>query len=66
MLQIFNFLLFISMFRVLIKINFWNAVLNYEKAMSCGLTHLSLDNMTAISQMIFSDAFLWMKILYFD
>ena len=30
------------------------------------LTHLPLTKMAAISQMIFSNAFLWMKILYFD
>ena len=28
---------------------------------TCWLTHLPLDKMTAISQTIFSDAFLWMK-----
>ena len=30
------------------------------------LIHLPLDKMVAISQMIFSDAFLLMKILYFE
>ena len=29
-------------------------------------THLSQDKMAAISQTIFSDAFSWMKTLYFD
>ena len=31
-----------------------------------GLTNLPLDKMAAFLQIIFSDAFLWMKSLYFD
>ena len=31
-----------------------------------GLTHFPLDKMAVILQTIFSDVFLWMKILYFD
>ena len=30
------------------------------------LTHFPLDKMAAVSQTIFSDAFSWMKILYFN
>ena len=36
------------------------------KADDTFLTHLPLDKMAAISQTIFSDAFSWMKFLYFD
>ena len=34
--------------------------------METELTHLPLDKMFAISRMISSDAFKWMKSLYFD
>ena len=30
------------------------------------LSHLPLEKMDAISQILFSDAFSWIKILYFD
>ena len=33
---------------------------------SLALTHLPMDKMAAISQMIFSDTFLWMELFYFD
>ena len=42
----------------------------FVDAMSCHvlivLTHLALDKMAAISQRTFTDAFSWMKSLYFD
>ena len=40
--------------------------LRYQMTRYYTLTHLPLDTMAATSQTKFSDAFSWMKILYFD
>ena len=42
------------------------AVVSQINSVCQGLTHLPLDKMAAISQTIFSCAFSWMKVLYFE